>query len=189
MPTAGTGEARSGRSGVGPTAASAPAHTDLRSISRVRSVPIALSTKAPPADADPVRPGLAVKPVIRISPRRARRTRRSGAHEEGTGRSDRRSRRTAHESSGFGLGVWARGTGLGAPASRRLGLRALRVLRGESCLDGSISCEDLARGSERGSHGGAGARRACRAPRTHIGHRRQGTGGGGTPCLRNNGDP
>jgi hypothetical protein len=209
---------------------------DLRSISCVRSVPIAPSTEAPPADAGPVRRGPTAAPAIRKGfSRRAQKVRSSQRSSDapaayrrftGTGcdrdhaaaearssgtlppvrpamqaprsadaaasvpsvssvrerpaarrrrpSSSRPGRRTGdpdlttkstkvtkkqsirrgdrqvgspfETARSRGLGVRARGTGLRAPASRRLGLRALRALRGESCLDGAASCEDLAQG-------------------------------------------
>jgi hypothetical protein len=90
-----------------PLRQSAQAHATRRRFRDATSVPSVSSVRENRQhdDADPVRPGLDVAPAIRISPRRARRTRRVRAHEEGSGRSDRRSRRTAHEVSGFGLGA------------------------------------------------------------------------------------
>jgi hypothetical protein len=223
------------------------AHTDLRSISRVRPVPIAPSTRAPTADAGPVRPrpdsrrgdpegfsqrhrgtegpprashptrigrqewsrdregtqrnrsgtldpfrpgsrdeeevsrgGLRALRVLRDlsertpKPRRRRSCssgpwpshRRSGSHheeheghEEAEGTKKQRTRRRGDRQVGSPLGTdraggrQARGSGLWARASRRLGLRALRVLRGESCLDGSAGCANLAQGFRRRSRG------------------------------------
>ena len=101
---------------------------------------------------------LALAPAIRISPRRARRTRRSRGHEEeGTGRSGRRSGRNAHDRWEFGLG---------ALASRRLGLRALRVLRGESC----VMAPPAVRTSHRGSRRVPWMHGVCPPPRTALAH-------------------